>query len=127
MTFLIDTHVLIWYIEGDTRLEQGVISVIENSNNRICVSNASLWEMAIKISIGKLKISLAFEELERFLKVHDFGILDFNFSHLNTLITLPSHHGDPFDRLIISQALTENYTIISHDKSFDNYTVEILR
>jgi PIN domain nuclease of toxin-antitoxin system len=127
MTFLIDTHVLIWYIEGDTRLEQGVISVIENSNNRICVSNASLWEMAIKISIGKLKISLAFEELERFLKVHDFGILDFDFSHLNTLITLPSHHGDPFDRLIISQALTENYTIISHDKSFDNYTVEILR
>jgi PIN domain nuclease of toxin-antitoxin system len=91
MTFLIDTHVLIWYVEGDTRLDQEVISVIENSKNHIYVSKASLWEMAIKISIGKLKISLAFEELESFLKVHDFDILDFDFSHLKTLLTLPYH------------------------------------
>jgi PIN domain nuclease of toxin-antitoxin system len=127
MTFLIDTHVLIWYIEGDTRLTKEVISAIENNKNHIYVSKASLWEMAIKISNGKLKVSIAFEELESFLRVHGFEILDFNFSHLKTLLSLHYHHGDPFDRLIISQAITNSYTIISQDKSFENYAAKLLK
>ncbi|HLP46869.1 MAG TPA: type II toxin-antitoxin system VapC family toxin [Candidatus Kapabacteria bacterium] len=91
------------------------------------VSKASLWEMAIKISIKKLEIAIPFEKLEFFLEENEFLILDFTFEHLNTLLKLPSHHSDPFDRLIISQAITNNLRIITHDENFDHYGVKILK
>ena len=127
MNFLLDTHVLIWYIDGDERLGERVITVIENKENMVYVSKASLWEIAIKISIGKLGISIPFDDLENLLKVHDFSILDYNFMSLKELITLPFHHSDPFDRLIISQAITGDFTIITHDRAFDDYAVTILK
>ncbi len=127
MNFLIDTHALIWYIEGNKKLSTNVISVIENTENTVFVSKASLWEMAIKISLKKLEISILFEELEIFLEENEFSILDYNFEHLNTLLKLPFHHSDPFDRLIISQAIIEDFRIITHDKAFDHYEVKILK
>jgi PIN domain nuclease of toxin-antitoxin system len=127
MNFLIDTHALIWYIEGNKKLDNNVIAVIENTKNTVFVSKASLWEMAIKISLKKLEISIPFEELETFLEENEFSILDYNFEHLNTLLKLPFYHSDPFDRLIISQAISEGLRIITHDEAFDHYAVKILK
>lgn len=127
MILLIDTHALIWYIEGNKKLCKHVVSVIENTENTIFVSKASLWEMAIKMSLKKLEMSIPFNELEKFLEENEFAILDYTFEHLNTLLKLPFHHSDPFDRLIISQAITDNLKIITHDESFALYDVKILK
>ena len=126
MRTVIDTHALIWYIEGDNKLSNKAISVIENLDNQIFVSKASLWELAIKISLGKLHISVGFEDLEVFLIENGFTILDYNFDHLVTLMSLQYHHKDPFDRLIIAQSITNRYKIITTDKSFEKYDVEII-
>ncbi|MCG2809945.1 MAG: type II toxin-antitoxin system VapC family toxin [Candidatus Aminicenantes bacterium] len=126
MSFLIDTHALLWYISGNKKLSEKAIAIIENTKNIVFVSKASLWEIAIKISLGKLQITMPFETLELFLKENDLEVLDYNFSHLNILLTLPFHHSDPFDRLIISQAISENLTIITNDRSFQDYQVKLL-
>ena len=126
MNLIIDTHALIWHIEGNKRLSKKVASVIENTGNSVYVSKASLWEMAIKINLGKLEMSIPFDELEVYLEKNEFLILDYNFGHLKTLLTLPFHHSDPFDRLIISQAITDDLTIITHDSIFRNYSVKLL-
>lgn len=83
--------------------------------------------MAIKISLGKLEISIPFEDLEVYLEENEFSVLDYNFEHLKTLLTLPFHHSDPFDRLIISQAITDGFKIITHDEAFKNYPVKTLK
>lgn len=127
MNFLIDTHALIWHIRGAKKLGKNVISVIEDTENTVYVSKASLWEMAIKISLGKLEISIPFEELEVYLEENEFLVLDYNFEHLKTLLILPFHHSDPFDRLIISQAITDGLSIITHDAAFNNYSVKTLK
>jgi PIN domain nuclease of toxin-antitoxin system len=99
---------------------------LEDTENTVYVSKASLWEMVIKLSLGKLVISVPFEDLETYLEENEFLVLDYNFDHLKTLLTLPFHHSDPFDRLILSQAITDDLRIITNDKAFDNYPVEIL-
>ena len=126
MNLIIDTHTLIWHIEGNKKLKKKAVSTIENTENSVYVSKASLWEMVIKISLGKLEMSIPFDELEVYLEENGFPILDYNFGHLKTLQTLPFHHSDPFDRLIISQAITDDLTIITHDPFFRDYTVKLL-
>ena len=126
MNFIIDTHALIWHIEGNKKLKKKAVSTIENTGNSVYVSKASLWEMVIKISLGKLEMSIPFDELEVYLEKNEFPILDYNFGHLKTLQTLPFHHSDPFDRLIISQAITDDLTIITHDPFFRDYSVKLL-
>ena len=127
MIYLIDTHALIWYIAGDKKLGRKAISVIEDTDNIIYISKVTLWEMAIKISLGKLALSIPFDELEAYLEENEFFILDYNYVHLKRLLTLPFHHGDPFDRLIIAQALVDDITIITHDKWFADYPVRLIR
>lgn len=126
MKYLIDTHILIWFVEGNTRLDEDVRSLIANPVNEIYISQASLWELTIKISIGKLSLSISVSELEIFLINHDFQILETKFLHYEKLQNLPFHHQDPFDRLIISQAQAEDYTIITHDDRFKLYDVKLL-
>ena len=126
MKYLIDTHVLIWFVEGNDRLDEDVRSLIANPVNEIYISQASLWELTIKISIGKLSLSISVSELEFFLIDHDFQILETKFFHYEKLQNLPFHHQDPFDRLIISQAQAEDYTIITHDHRFNMYDVKLL-
>jgi PIN domain nuclease of toxin-antitoxin system len=124
--YLIDTHVLLWYIQGNPRLSTNTISIIDNPQNKVFVSKVSLWEIAIKVSIGKLTIHIPFEKLDDFLNDKEFIILDFNLFDLSILKTLPFHHTDPFDRLIISQAINNNLRIISDDSKFSTYPVDLV-
>jgi PIN domain nuclease of toxin-antitoxin system len=125
MDIIVDTHALIWYIEGNNKLSSKAVSAIENLSNQVFVSKASLWEIAIKISLGKLQISIGFDDLEVFFIENGFTILDYDFDHLVSLMSLPFHHKDPFDRLIIAQSINR-YKIITTDKIFNKYDVEVI-
>ncbi|GAA3992216.1 type II toxin-antitoxin system VapC family toxin [Mucilaginibacter dorajii] len=126
MQLLIDTQAILWFQASDDRLSKQAKQLIDDPNNRCYVSIASMWEMAIKVALNKLQIEIGYENLHDYLRASRFDILDINQSHLNKIISLPHHHGDPFDRLIISQAITENLTIISADQHFKAYTVHTL-
>jgi PIN domain nuclease of toxin-antitoxin system len=125
MTYLIDTHILIWYAENDSKLSQNVLNIISNLENQIYVSHASLWEITIKKGLGKLYYPDSILQMAYFLNLNLFSILDFEFSHYNKYLELPLYHNDPFDRMLISQAQSENFTIITQDEKFRNYDVSI--
>ncbi len=127
MNLLIDTHALLWHIQGDLRLSKKVISEIENDKNQIFVSKASLWEIAIKISIRKLKLETSIPELENYLSTNKIELLDFNLLDLQKTIELEFYHRDPFDRLIISQAINNNLVIITDDQKFKLYPVQLFQ
>lgn len=126
MNYLIDTHILIWFIEGNEKLDKQAQALITNPENDIYISQASLWEMTIKISIGKLSLSISLSELELFLRKNQFKVLETKFRHYEILQHLPFHHQDPFDRLIIAQAKAEDYTLITNDDRFKLYDVKLL-
>jgi len=92
----------------------------------IVISIASLWEFAIKISLKKIDTKINLPDIEAYLIEREFNLLSISFKHLNALSALPTHHGDPFDRLLIAQALTEDLTIISADKEFQAYPVRVI-
>lgn len=125
MKFLLDTHVLIWFIMGNTRLPVSLRSVIETVENQRLVSTASLWEIAIKMSLGKLDMGAPFEQLiPGQLIANRLDILPISVTHLYQVAQLPFHHRDPFDRLLIAQSLSENLPILSRDATFDHYAVQ---
>ena len=125
MNYLIDTHILIWFIEGDEKLSKQTQALITNPVNNIYISQASLWEMTIKISIRKLSLSISLSDLEIFLSSNQFQILETRFRHYEILQYLPFHHQDPFDRLIIAQTKAEDYTLITNDHRFKLYDVKL--
>ena len=124
--FLIDTHTFIWLIEDDPKLPDSSKQLIDDLENDIFISIASLWEMAIKISIGKLKLAGVLAQAIDELYARNIKILPIDSLHVLRVQNLPLHHKDPFDRIIISQSLVENITIISIDEIFDNYEVKRL-
>ena len=126
MEVLLDTHALIWYAEGNNKLSMKAKAELENSNNLKFVSIASLWEIAIKASLNKIELKKTFKEVIRFLINNNIDLLPIKIEQLNTLLDLPYHHKDPFDRLIIAQAITENITIISVDQQFKPYPVNVI-
>ncbi len=127
MQVLLDTHSFLWFIDGNPNLSNTARLLIENEDNQPFLSVASLWEMAIKVSLGKLILSQPFDSLiPQQLKTNGIDISDIKFAHLSRVSTLPFHHRDPFDRLIIAQALEEELPIISGDKAFDAYNIERL-
>ena len=121
MNLLIDTHVLLWYLIDDSQLSVSSIRKIENPSNNIYASIASLWEIAIKINIGKLDLHIPFKKLQKEVLNNNFTILPIEFTHTVQLSKLEPIHRDPFDRILISQALVENFTIISKDTTFSAY------
>ena len=124
MKYLLDTHTFIWFVEGDTRLSETAQALIAEPSNEISVSIASLWEMAIKVSIGKLNFSQPFDVLiSSQLATNDMTILDISLNHLFVVTQLPFHHRDPFDRLLIAQSLVDNLPLIGIDGMFDSYGV----
>jgi PIN domain nuclease of toxin-antitoxin system len=88
------------------------------------LSVASLWEITIKFQIGKLTLNISLEDLFNYIDRNQIEIIPINIEHLLTLSELPRHHGDPFDRLIISQAITENLTLITRDSTLKKYKVK---
>jgi len=106
MQFLIDTHILIWYLDGNNKLPEKIKNLINDENNIIAVSIASIWELAIKISLKKIDTKLNLPDIETHITERQFKLLNISFKHLNALTALLTHHGDPFDRLLIVQAFT---------------------
>ena len=103
MKFLLDTHVLIWFLDGNLRLSSRARQLVEDENNEVFVSIVSLWEIAIKNSLGKLELAQPFEQMfPRQLQENSIEILDISVEHLNAVRILPFHHRDPFDRLILA-------------------------
>jgi PIN domain nuclease of toxin-antitoxin system len=112
-------------VDNDSRLSKKAKNLYLNSENTILFSMASLWEMAIKISIKKLSIEGPLSEfVEIHIKANDIQILNIELQHILPLENLPYHHSDPFDRLIISQCLYKNIPVLSSDKIFDLYPIK---
>jgi PIN domain nuclease of toxin-antitoxin system len=125
MNYLLDTHALIWYGEGSARLPQRIRAIIADPQNQIFVSHSSIWEMAIKMSLGKLTLTLQLPDWENLLRQKGFTPLLTSFRHFEELLLLSFHHQDPFDRLLIAQAIAEDFTIITHDPKFHPYPVKL--
>lgn len=121
MKYLIDTHIFIWFVENLSNLRQTARNLIEDNNSEIFISIASLWEISIKTSIGKLQINRRFEDIIDVLNDNSIEILPIDFAHTVENNKLPFHHRDPFDRIIVSQAIVENLDFISADSVFDDY------
>jgi PIN domain nuclease of toxin-antitoxin system len=126
MKYLIDTHILIWHGENNPALKAPVLNALNDLENEIIISHASLWEIAIKVSIGKLKLGFPIARLEDVLLENGFTLMPFEFSHYQVLSELPFHHTDPFDRMIIAQALSEKLDIVTHDDKFGLYSVPVI-
>jgi len=117
---LLDTHAFLWFILADPQLSAKADAVISDPNNDIEVSPASYWEIAIKISIGKYSLPEPYQVfVEREIAANNFGILHLDPKHTAALTTMAFHHLDPFDRLIIAQAIVENVPVVSGDSAFD--------
>jgi PIN domain nuclease of toxin-antitoxin system len=124
MRLLLDTHAFLWFIMGSANLSVNARALIENPANERLLSVAGLWEIAIKTSLGKLTLSAPFDELiPAQLKLNGIDLLNIKVEHLSTLTTLPFHHRDPFDRLVVAQAIVEKLPVISLDRAFDTYGV----
>ena len=119
MKYLIDTHAFIWYATGNKKLSKTARSLID-SNEVKFVSIGSIWEMAIKVNIGKLDFKQPFQKIiSDQLKINDYILLNLELKHIFIASNLELHHRDPFDRIIISQAMVEKMPIVSIDDKFD--------
>jgi PIN domain nuclease of toxin-antitoxin system len=124
VTLLLDTHVLLWFLKDDPQLSPAAKAAIEDPANRKLVSVASCWEIAIKAGLGKLKLGEpAGELLARELPANSFELLPISLDHATAVETLPSHHKDPFDRLLVTQAVAESLSLVSADSQLDAYGV----
>jgi PIN domain nuclease of toxin-antitoxin system len=110
MRVLIDTHALLWYLQGDANLSNLALTTIEDKDHDVFVSIVSLWEIAIKSGLGKLELQRPFENLEADLQRLDIKILPIAFAELDIYRSLPLHHRDPFDRILIAQSINNSLT-----------------
>ena len=125
MKYLLDTHALLWILADDQRLSKNAKDCYLDKKNIILLSLSSIWEMSIKSSLNKLEIKSSMETfVEQHVINNNIQILNILPQHLYPLEKLPFHHRDPFDRLIISQAIYENMPVITSDKNFDLYSVK---
>jgi PIN domain nuclease of toxin-antitoxin system len=122
MKLLFDTQSFLWFISGNSKLSESARQLIEAEDNQIYLSMASLWEMGIKISLGKLILDQPFETMiPAQLAQNGIEVVPIEFSHVTVVANLPFHHRDPFDRLIAAQAHIEKMSVVSSDEMFDTY------
>jgi PIN domain nuclease of toxin-antitoxin system len=129
MRVLLDTHAFLWYVGGDAALSKTCYGLIESTENAVFVSTASLWEVAIKASLGKLELHGAhtIQELaEVGIYANRLELLGITPAHLDGVRALPLHHCDPFNRLLVAQALGENLVLLSRDRAFSAYGAQVL-
>ncbi len=125
MRYLLDTHAFLWFVSGDDRLSRKARFAMEKDDAELVLSAASVWEMAIKSSLGRLTLA---DSLERYIaeKVAEgFRILPIEWLHAAAVEKLPSHHRDPFDRLLIAQAIAEELVVLTSDPLFRSYGVKV--
>jgi PIN domain nuclease of toxin-antitoxin system len=121
---LLDTHAFLWFVLDDRQLSKVACDLIVDPLNDVLLSPASYWEIAIKVSLGKYKLPGSFEAwIEHQIQVNEFEILPIEIAHAALIATLTFHHKDPFDRLLVAQALIEKIPIISGDVILDSYSV----
>ncbi|MEG4588278.1 type II toxin-antitoxin system VapC family toxin [Microcoleus sp. MOSTC5] len=126
MKLLLDTHTFIWWDSSPQKLSPKALALCQNPENILLLSIGSIWEMQIKLQLGKLSLNLPLPELiESQQQTNNIEVLPINLTHLFTLDSLPNHHKDPFDRLLISQTIVENAVLVSGDSILANYPVKI--
>jgi len=127
MRLLLDTHALLWFCEGSNELSPAARSAMEDARNDCFVSHATAWEVAIKAGLGKLELRVPYDDLFPVaVLANGFTVLTPDFRHYRQVIGLPLHHRDPFDRLLIAQAMAEGLTIVTCDPHFPAYGVPLL-
>jgi PIN domain nuclease of toxin-antitoxin system len=122
MKLLLDTHVVLWWQRDDRRLKREARRAIATADI-VWVSAVSGWEVAIKTALGRLQLAEPFSIL---MRVDDFTELPVTVRHTERLGGLPVHHADPFDRMIVAQALVERATVVTHDRSFESYGAQVI-
>ncbi|MBF0491779.1 MAG: type II toxin-antitoxin system VapC family toxin [Deltaproteobacteria bacterium] len=127
MKILLDTHIFIWWIHDNAQLSKKARAYIENENNDLFLSIASVWELSIKLALGKIELYqdlefLISEELEK----NNIDLLPIKLKHALHVNKLAHYHRDPFDRMLVSQALVEGIPLLSDDSLFKKYAVELL-
>jgi Uncharacterized protein conserved in bacteria len=123
MKLLLDTHTFLWFINDSPELSSSAADLLE-SDVDLLLSTASLWEIAIKVSLNKLMLPDSYEQfIPQQITVNNIEILTITFEHLTVVSSLPFHHRDPFDRLLIAQSISENLQIVSVDTQLDRYGV----
>ena len=127
MKLLLDTHVFIWWADEPEKLSAAAFAALQDGDNTLVLSVASVWEMQIKVQLGKLKFGVPLPDLiEHQRLTNDLQILPVDLKHVFTVGTLPPHHKDPFDRLLIAQAIAEDATLVTVDPTFARYTAKLL-
>jgi PIN domain nuclease of toxin-antitoxin system len=122
MKLLLDSHILLWYIDGDSRLGSKKRDLIESENSQIFISSAAFWELSIKESLGKFSFVGGVVGIhEKWIKSGVAIWLPVEWPHLNRLIRLPQIHRDPFDRIMIAQAQEEQLSLVTHERRFQEY------
>lgn len=122
--YLLDTHVLLWFLDSPEKLSPITLNTI-NSSPRVLVSTISLWEIAIKVALNKLQFP-DLTRIEEILKQCQFEVLQITLSHVLRTTQLPHHHRDPFDRMLVAQSLEEDLCLISRDPSLKPYGLTLL-
>lgn len=124
MRYLLDTHILIWWVDDDPKLRAEIRQIVGDPDHEVVVSAASLWEAAIKRAIGKLRFDTT--ELRGALCRGQIGVLPITAEHALAAGDLPRHHDDPFDRMLVAQAIAEGLTIVTRDARLRAYQVAIV-
>lgn len=123
---LLDTHTLVWFINGDKQLSNKGRRAIENELAENFISIASIWEIGIKISLGKLELTQPFTNLSEQILQNNFHVIAISLEDVFTISTLDFHHRDPFDRMIAAQSLNRKMTLITKDNIFKEYNVQTI-
>jgi PIN domain nuclease of toxin-antitoxin system len=127
MKVLVDTHTFIWDLEANPRSSRKAIEMLRSDSSQLIFSLVSLWEIAIKIKIGKLNtIGSSVAYIRDEMDAYSMELLPIRYEHILQLETLPARHGDPFDRLLIAQAIHESLPILTHDEVFARYPVKVI-
>ena len=121
MRYLLDTHALLWFLEGSPKMSPVAVAIVEDGSASKSVSVASLWELAIKLSLDKLRIDGGLAQVLRAITANHFGIAPISLASLDELTRLPFIHRDPFDRLLGSTALAEDFAIVTADADIRRY------
>jgi len=126
MRLLLDTHAFIWWDKDPARLSPRVLALCRDSTNLLALSFASVWEMQIKTQLGKLDLRVPLNVLIAEQRANGVQFLPITLSHIFALEGMPRHHGDPFDRILIAQANAEHMALVSRDRAFGDYLVDVI-